>query len=472
MEDSLKVAAKAAFFEILQAPDSLEEPTEFQFKPKFDTACWLFSHKKHQIQLGEEAASRLVADCSPELAQWYVASYVHHEYAHARYTERNRDKINAMLSRAGCSFSLFNLFEDARIEHRYRNQYGRLFQWSQAEEVSPYGSPSSVFFGLIQWEGAIDTVKALEADDSEIDSILEINVYYQRALAASTSLELESVLRDWVQRFGDTPPPTGSRFSTESDMANSASKEDDSETKVPGKEAVPVDVVLSKVGQVLARSPQDDLPDTSEVNACVNRLRRLLKAKVRHSFSSDSSKKINGLRAHLGRDPFVHATEEGVSRRNLHWIVDCSGSMMTGDAIGHARTLLSAISALSRSGLVTGHVTFSAVLNRVACHETYALPLSDALIHRIEAQGEAEGLHAAIRANRLLIKKADKALVITDGNICDDPLPKAAYRQQGIKLEGIYAGHVTSAISENLLTHFDRICVRETALQLAEALTL
>jgi hypothetical protein len=243
-------AIRSAMRDVLFSPLTLGEKTDIRVKPKFETACWSYL-PPHRIYVGlgivGKAKESLTSD---ELAD-YVKSHVHHELAHAHWTERNMRKVKKELKKIEAPFQLFNLFEDARIEDRYRREADYKFAWLTFEDLAPSLKPESLLFGLIQAEGDEDVVdnflrtvdieaarakraaelavaiancknplqlmglmQAVEANNAaatvspeeERAQMLElferVVPYYRRMVEADDTAGIYPILTDWMEEFG------------------------------------------------------------------------------------------------------------------------------------------------------------------------------------------------------------------------------------------------------------------------------
>ncbi len=124
-------------------------------KPGFDTACWHYSFKDeaHKICIGDGIFDRISMGYTNY--QKIVDSYFIHEAAHSIYTCKNLVELQKKLKEEKLSFRLFNLFEDAKIEHKIRENFGYNFNWTDFEDISP-DTPdekaTTTLFKIIQTE--------------------------------------------------------------------------------------------------------------------------------------------------------------------------------------------------------------------------------------------------------------------------------------------------------------------------------
>ncbi len=244
----------------------LDELYEIRLHPTFPTACWRWDkrERKHKILIGLGGKLEERFKKHPE----YMKSFGYHELSHSLHTERNMEKIKEVLDKEGIPFQLYNLFEDARIEHLWRKKFGRRFDWVRYEErdidqkmrvwfrdiafnlhlvrqwketgyAEVHPVPEEVFLWIIQYEG--DPIKLLriipkaycdshvdleigdrikgfdietgtgfrEYEDYEelVGALLNrIYEYYRRAISATSFEEMVEVMKDWIEEFGKLSP--------------------------------------------------------------------------------------------------------------------------------------------------------------------------------------------------------------------------------------------------------------------------
>lgn len=245
-------AIKSALHDALFCPLTLGEKHDIRVKPKFETACWSYL-PPHRIYVGTGIVDKAKLTLSPAQLSGYVKSHVRHELAHAHWTERNMRKVRQALKEIDAPFQLFNLFEDARIEDRYRRDADYAFEWLTYEDLDYSRRPESMLFGLIQAEGNIKRVKKFVAEvdiaaereqqkakltkrqeesknplelfalfqmaeaqemgpeiPAEVEKALGLNLlervagYYQRMIASSDTAGMYPILTDWMKEFGKT----------------------------------------------------------------------------------------------------------------------------------------------------------------------------------------------------------------------------------------------------------------------------
>jgi hypothetical protein len=250
LEQFMRQAVNLAVHDALFSPLSLGERHDIRLKPGFTTACWSYL-PPHRIYVGTALFGHAREGLTSDLRSLYVRSHVHHELAHAHFTERDLRKVNAELAKLGVPFALFNLFEDARIEHRYRQETGYRFRWLQCEELSVGVSAAVLLFALVQAEGAVRTVtealrkgpyRAVDNASAEPDEeqrgqarerFTRVQTYYTHIVAAQTSQALYPLLKEWLEEFGK--PKNCPARGNESGIGQAGpAPQDDAATEPPG----------------------------------------------------------------------------------------------------------------------------------------------------------------------------------------------------------------------------------------------
>lgn len=138
-----------------------EEKIDIYSVKGLKTAYWQF-RPPHKIAVGADVKNYIKTQQLQNTSDYYVGSYFYHELAHAKYTERNKKKITDQLALNKVPFSLYNLFEDARIEEKWRKETGRDFKWAEYENMplTKVLNDEELFFYMIQAEG-IEKIKKI-----------------------------------------------------------------------------------------------------------------------------------------------------------------------------------------------------------------------------------------------------------------------------------------------------------------------
>jgi hypothetical protein len=99
---NLRGAIRTAQREAIVDGSRPDEDYTVRIKPGLQTALWIWL-PPHRIYVGDGAPRFMRPALSVEDQQHYIASYVYHEYSHARHTCRDAAATRAMLVRVGCS---------------------------------------------------------------------------------------------------------------------------------------------------------------------------------------------------------------------------------------------------------------------------------------------------------------------------------------------------------------------------------
>ncbi len=515
-KDSFRSAVDVAILDALCDPVEFYEKQRVRLKPAFSTACWSYL-PPHNIYIGTDLFEK---DCvklglADELCKKYIANHYHHERGHALYTVRDLEHANQELSAIGCPFQLFNLFEDARIEDRYRRTTGYRFEWTMMEDLSLSARPECLLFALIQLEGdtakydtlvdfwefdldisgkpdgpvKLDAAGVREASNTK-EALLtwkpKVLSYYERMLAADESLALLPLLKAWIDEFGlPPPPPPGAGDGMPQDLQlgqalqsdakvrakfdSNCSDIDDENGKPPPLYEEPdngSEEPVSQKGRVLSSEQVAEI-DKVRVAAVVAKFMRFFKTNIRHQSSRTPNKRVSPRHFAAGRAPFRKKEIEGRGPAKIVIFVDCSGSMR-GFPIAEGLVIVAALSELARRGHVIGHVVFTGVSSG-PIHETYEFPVNESVLKRVDGRHNGEGVEAAIRLNAERCKDARYVFFYTDGNLSDRTVDKSKLHAQGIKTWGLYAGTNEEYI-EKLMLYFDRAILRPDAEALVDAI--
>lgn len=459
------------------------EKIDVRVKPGFGTACWAYL-PPHRVYVGDGIAHRARKELSDEQHKRYVTNYVFHEFAHALKTDRDLKTINEELKDLA-PFSLFNLFEDARIEHWYRETYNHQFNWTMFEEVtlSP-DDATSILFAFIQYEGDAEAVLQHARDAIVADELVaEVQSFYLRAIEVEGSRDLYPILEDWIKRFGVPPNRSGNgledlSLSLELQANPEAREEFEHETvSVNGAkplnakghgnaEAGSVEVEKTEGNAELLVDEECEL-SMERVRRVADRFERFFAGEVRQVSTDAPTRRISVRNFVAGKPCYRRKELKARQRRQVLLVIDCSGSM-GGYHIEEGRVLVAALSELARRGAVSGHVVLSCVLGEEACWQKFTLPMSPSSIRRIEAYGQAEGLEFSLQENLKEAKAADYVFVYTDGRISDAPINKRLLHSRGIYTWGLYAGD--SHVLFELTRYFDKVILRSDAERLVEAM--
>jgi hypothetical protein len=512
-EPLFKTALNKAMCDGLFLKRTLKERQDVRLKSGFDTACWAFV-PPHKIFVGTDILEKpFVRDGLEERAQQkYVANHYHHEVGHGLFTLRDMAALQQAVRKIRAPFSLLNLFEDGRMEARYRSECGYQFEWLTFEDFSFSQRPESLLFALVQAEGDFSLVDAALAGWGGLSStdttarpsatdpdktrgqlqtwLPAVVAYYRRALAAQETLGLMPVLEDWIREFGVPPSPPQSgmgspRGAGQGELETSAAlmsnplileafeqgtapikpSEEPESGRCP-KTELDTSSFVARSGEVLG--PRDHEVDQERAQRLASKLSKLFEQRTRQVSTLSAQKRVSARHFAIGRPPYRKELKTGRTRPTVLLEVDCSGSM-AGLHIAEGRLLIAALSLLAASGRVTGHVLLSAVREMRPQWELHKLPMRWQDIRRVAGYADAEGLQYALEQNLALAKAADHVFVYTDAQICDKPMDKALLHRQGIYTWGLYAGEPEGVLA-SLMQYFDKALIRGDAEALVDAM--
>ena len=513
-------AIKEAIKDSLFSPITLGERHDVKLKPNFETACWAYQ-PPHKIYIGTELFEKRMVKLGLNDAQRakYIANHYHHELGHALYTERDMRKIRAALKRIDAPFPLYNLFEDAYMEARYKKCAEYSFAWYELENADFSPRPESLLFSLIQAEGDVVMVtKAVTEWTAEppvvdpsnpmvalgllfapatgdtrellLEKFPRVLDYYRRITQVTQSMQLIPLVKAWIDEFGKQPEemPKGGANGGMSDLELSADltinpeklKDFDEDTKpVSGTPETDVDKknskkgeanddpsFVSKKGKVLHDVVTE--VDTERARKLADKLQKFFAEKTRRVATMVPQTRISARHFALNRAPYRKTEVLGRGRKKVFFEVDCSGSM-GGFHIMEGKLIVTALSMLAKRGYVEGHICLSAVTDTGPSWELFKLPMDQASIDRIQGFAGAEGLEFALKDNLKLLQAADFVFVYTDGQICDRPIVKSSFHRYGIFTWGLYAGERGNFMDE-MMKYFDKAILRDTAEELIDAM--
>lgn len=136
------------------------ERVNIEISADVETACWSFI-PPHRIVVGNEKNHSNRSDN-------FIQSLLWHELSHAKWTERDFEKKNRVLMDKRVPFKLYNLFEDARIEHLFREETGKKFNWVQDIPNKEATTPVEIFYSFVNNEGVYEKEKAFGGDIIEL----------------------------------------------------------------------------------------------------------------------------------------------------------------------------------------------------------------------------------------------------------------------------------------------------------------
>ena len=150
------------------------------------------------------------------------------------------------------------------------------------------------------------------------------------------------------------------------------------------------------------------------------------------------------------------------SKKTLHFILDCSGSMQrycAAEKTSASRVgvlLLVALNRLASLGHVQGSVILSGWVGKDAASVRYPLPTEEQTLLKIKTDMGHEGLQPTLSAYLPELKKDPSAQIIvyTDADITDEPLNRTWLNANKLAPWGVYVGEPDSHVVGEMEKHF------------------
>lgn len=465
------------------------EKYEIFVKPDFDSASWRFYNNKHQIVIGTYIFNNLTIDTTLKNKALYMRAYLYHELAHSIWSDKDLNAIVLKLKKLKFSFSMFNLFEDARIEEKMRHHIQKKFNWLKYETMSSAQNPIDIFFYLIQSEHNKKAIESIKVNlglnvEHHFDTVL---LFYKKALKCESHDEIIELLKKWYERFPNTPKYEEENilksyiYNVESNYAGDDKKFDeliegldnllvgDSSLKDAIQEKVLDKTLrgrLRKRGQkesLLAEQALEVAFDEKTRDLLLRKMKKLFFAPARMSSTMLPSKRLS-IKNIVAKNHKIFKRKDKVNfvKKRISIVLDLSGSMW--ETIESMRLIIDVLDKMSSKNLTDATLILSGVWNGNSLCEKYTFPLEKGLLERIVPNFEAEGLHNAMSTNLTLLRKSDYVWVFTDGMICEGPISKEFYHGYGIKTHAFYIGN--SNYTKELKNSFDYVVCEKDVISL------
>jgi len=441
------------------------EKYEIFVKPDFDSASWRFYNGKHQIVIGSHIFDKMVIEGSNKDKALYVRSFLYHELAHSIWTDKDLNAIHEKLKALKISFSMFNLFEDARIEEKMRYHINKKFNWLKYETIGVAQNPIDIFYYLIQAEHNEKIISSIGINigpgiEHHFDTV---KLFYKKAIKCETQEEMIGLLKKWYDRFPNTPKYEEENilksfiYSSESKYLDEKSfneliegldnllvggvkdsgsqKGDKAETKTLG-------IKLRKApnrDSLLAPQALSVAFETKTRDVLLKKMQKIFLSPTRVNATRIPSKRIN-IKNLVAKNPKIFKRKEnlGFVKKSITIVLDLSGSMYL--TMENMRLILDVLEKMVLKNLLDVTLILSGVSNSCQLYEKYTLPLKEGILERIVPDFEAEGLHNAMSSNLNVLKSSDYVWIFTDGMICEGPIDKKFYHNHHIKTHAFYIG--------------------------------
>jgi len=437
------------------------EPYRFFLKEGFDTASWSY-RPPHYIVIGTEIFEDFIG--TEQQKSDFFLMFVLHEVAHSIYTDYRIFKIIKTLEERDLPFSVFNLFEDARIESTLfkKNKISIIenFNWSKYISLEKPSNSLDLFYWCVQKNGSkksFDSIYSHLNKDLQKDS-QRVWEFYQKTIDAKDSFEVIDIVEEWMKTmheeilnisknlfYGEieilnSPDSIISQIKGATEVATITindlkSKQMSQNSALSFKNLYSIKNLTSK--DLLSKEIQRDEFDKVLIQKIKKEIERLFVSNNKYTKTSTPSKRLN-LRNMLLKNPNIYKKNNVTElKKEISIILDISGSMS--GVIEEMLIIVEVFNILAKKGLIKGHLILSVSLySNEASYQTFKFPLDKDVLKKIITYGATEGLAEVMKHLSKLLKPCDGVLVFTDGLFADDPLNKEFFYKNNIDLYGIF----------------------------------
>jgi hypothetical protein len=426
---------------------------------KTPTASWSFVNNKHKILVGTKCIQNIAnANTQGSAAESVklLKEVIKHEVGHALYTDKTNKTFEALRSR-GIPFTLFNLFEDCRIEYLIAKnlpQYGRFYWHRYIDFEERAQTPSEALYYLKQMEAmyrvsncksqALSAYKRYMNDIGSLGTSCDyyqstnskgkpvkmadgIIKYYIRYCEFGNTLESQiEIIECWVKSFGvDIPKEYKGELLVNGKVDPNAKP---SETINRTSETDPIsNVSFDKI-------TNRDFPATLEELQHAKRISQKLSSIVRKGSIAKNKlaqvgSKLNIAKAITRNSNCFNSSGKNTGKRKVAMLVDFSGSMRQTWSVNGGKEFVSAFSLLAKSNLIKLDIviSYNNIGYNISNHD-----ISDIL--EIYPNGNHEALDTNLKRYWPLVQKANTVILFTDGMLTGNIVNESQYRSKGIDL--------------------------------------
>lgn len=466
---------------------------DFKIDPSVGTACWRFDHKlsRHEIKCGTDGLASIAnasTKASTPKMKRFIETVIRHETEHGIQTDRTSAVADQCMG-LKIPFSLWNLFEDARIEYNsaIRKDGDGAFRWINFQDVEDrYNLASALFWAIKtreagikkqpsasvpEWDGATEVIYQGKPKKTR----LVVLDFYRRAIAMEHSLDLLPMLVEWINIFGREVKPEHSN-----DVING---EADPNAKPSGQ------TMITPTGRE-KQTASGELPwdqwkrwekqKTTIDKKLVARISRSLQSIVRNAKPVKNRLACNGNRIHAtqamqGSEQSFLNRGRTTGKRSLTLIVDMSGSMQYLWRLHGGKEFVTAFRELARRNKIDLNLIMTKTHRNTRKDVSHKVDSSytDQDVANILTDGGAEGIMACMKRFLPLIKQSTTTVVFTDAELRDDDIDTAQYRNMGLNAIGCVIENDPSCVQatrNRMDDHFSRSVVGTDATELSRRL--
>jgi hypothetical protein len=361
----------------------------------------------------------------------FVTSLIDHECSHGLFSTRDLGAIAKKLEDDKIPFRLFNLLEDARIEHLGRAA-GLSYGWDAVgcERERAVITPAGLLFALVSSEAsaAADPLKhglngVIWCGSSHLPDgreVLPLVVeFYGRICAAATTEEVVPILMEWVATFGmdyrEVPVSVGTAIGPVQDKTD--------EWVIGNIQGKRPDTITHKgwhgwhyfcqggahIGQYM---------DTRAVNRIKTSMLALLNAQEHtpdHFASEGPVLNLGGIMSGEAESFFTVTKQRAEGQRKVLLVVDMSGSMSVFWACGGGREFVLALVQMAQGGEIDLRIILSGHSTRAELPVDGLRPCDLISIH--PSGGDSIEVTLSTPVARDAIEWATSVIVWTDGDL-------------------------------------------------------
>jgi len=494
---------------------------ELKYNADFHTGCWRWTGGNHEITIGGRFKSALTEASQKNEAHVNAAyrALGRHEAWHGRATDQVEAVVDA-LKKENIPFQIFNIFEDARIEHLARTdssgfdeggKFGwdnwvqfptRLtkpiewLQWLIHREASSFKAITSAEAGA-EWLGPKQTqcttaYRAVRKGNKgrEVCTRKAVRTYYQQIIEARSTLDLLPIIKDWCELFGIDHPKGTPRVSDEIDGKKADGTEGEStneagagygegsaengglvsqrfdpkqaDGKLTSDEQRDLNSFVYRNGTKRERRYRNN-PDLGKVRRIVNRLTQITKS---GAIDRDQLGSV-GTRLHLpeviaGSDRFARRVTEVTGKRTITVLCDFSGSMYETWRQAGGLEFVLALRELHNKGILDVRLWLS------GGHRSFRVPLERVPVEELLRVNPCHGCESfayTLRQPQCQRDVAESTLLIgwTDGMITDGDVDHRKLKRDGTDVIGCAPrNEQDNDIRANIIYHFGKGFVGES----------
>lgn len=435
------------------------ERIKFEHDSNSDSFHWRFDKdKNHHIITSSEKIHRITnVKTKNSLAHStnFFKEVYRHELCHALYTDRNLEYIVEMLEDERIPFALFNLFEDARIEYKFLQDFPeyKKFFWNRYFDIDEKTDKASGAFYALKAKESMTRMTSSKSNNltrylpeltykntlkkrviyytqsgnkKELNATVAIANYYRDCCLCDSSLKTFRVVMRWVKTFGIEIPETYER-----------------NNKLDGKDCS----INTKSGIGKANS-DSGITDNIDYDNISNRgyditegesnlMRRIynaLRPICKKAYSHRNAISTSGNRLYIKNaiarlENSFRSFRKSGNKLKIFCLVDFSTSM--NNVIKHygGKEFLGALKMLHDNNIIE--------LRMVISFNQYNYDITNNSLNdlmNVEPCGAHENFDNNLKKYDSILSKQDLCLLFTDGYLTGNIPDEASYRKRGINL--------------------------------------